>query len=60
MDIVEKKEHLTKSGFNKVLSLKSLFPKGLSPKLLEIYPKENIISVIKPVFEPSNIKLDHN
>ena len=60
MDIIEKKEHLTKSGFNKVLSLKSLFPKGLSPKLLKIYPKENMISVIKPVFEPSDLKLDHN
>lgn len=60
MDILENKEHLTKSGFNRVLSLKSLFPKGLSPKLLEVYSKENIIPITKPVFEPSSMKLDHN
>ena len=60
MDILEKKEHLTKLGFNKVLSLKSLFPRGLSAKLLEVYYKENIPPITKPVFEPSNIKLDHN
>lgn len=34
MDIIEKKEHLTKSGFMLILSIKSLYPKGLSPKLL--------------------------
>lgn len=60
MDILEKKEHLTKLGFNKVLSIKSLFPKGLSAKLLEVYSKEDITPIIKPVFEPSIIKLDHN
>jgi hypothetical protein len=53
MDIIEKKEHLTKQGFYKILSIKSLFPKGLSDKLLEVYSKENIMPTIKPVFEPS-------
>ena len=60
MDIIENKEHLTKQGFYKILSIKSLFPKGLSDKLLEVYSKENIIPTIKPVFEPSSIKLDPN
>lgn len=60
MDIIEKKEHLTKLGFNNVLSIKSLFPKGLPAKLLEVYSKQNIIPIAKPVFEPSTIKLDHN
>nr|YP_010183891.1 hypothetical protein LI393_mgp18 [Coccidioides immitis]QVG62014.1 hypothetical protein [Coccidioides immitis] len=60
MDIIEKKEHLTKSGFMLILSIKSLYPKGLSPKLLEVYPKEKIIPLIKPIFEPSNMKLDLN
>jgi hypothetical protein len=39
MDIIEKKEHLTLPGFYKVLSIKSVFPKGLSPEILEVYSK---------------------
>lgn len=58
MDIFENKQHLSKLGFEEVLSIKSLFPKGLPAKLLEVYPKENIIPKIKPVFQPSIIKLD--
>lgn len=53
MDIINKKEHLTESGFYKILSIKSVFPKGLSPKLLELHPREKFISLIKPEFEPS-------
>lgn len=60
MDIIEKKEHLTKLGFNKVLSIKSLFPKGLSAKLLEVYSKEKILPIAKPIFEPSVQKLNPN
>lgn len=59
MDIIAEKAHLTKPGFYKVLSLKNLFPRGLSSDLLEIYSK-NIVHIVKPVFESSNIKLDHN
>jgi hypothetical protein len=58
MDILEKKEHLSESGFYKILSIKSVFPKGLSAKLLELHPKKKYISIIKPVFEPSNAVLD--
>lgn len=60
MDILEKNEHLTKSGFMLILSRKILYPKGLYPKFLEVYPKEKIIPLIKPIFEPSNMKLDLN
>lgn len=60
MDILSeaKKEHFTESGFSSILSIKSVFPKGLSPKLLELYPKASYTSIIKPVFEPSNDVLD--
>lgn len=58
MDILDKREHLTESGFYKILSIKSVFPKGLSVKLLELYPKEKIIPIIKPVFKPSNSRLN--
>jgi hypothetical protein len=58
MDILEKKEHLSESGFYKILSIKSVFPKGLSAKLLELHPEKNFVPIIKPVFEPSNAVLD--
>ena len=60
MDIIEKKERITEFEFNKILSIKSLFLKGLSAKLLEINSRENIILIIKPAFEPNTMKLDHN
>jgi hypothetical protein len=59
MDIIEKKEHLILSGFYQILSIKSMFPKGLSPEVLEVYFNKFIL-IIKPVFESSNILLDHN
>lgn len=58
MDIILEKEHLTKSGFYKILAIKSLFPKGLSPDLLNIFIEEKIIPIIKPEFEPSKETLD--
>lgn len=33
----KKKEHLTLPGIYKILSIKSLFPKGVSPKILKAY-----------------------
>jgi hypothetical protein len=38
-EIIENKEHLTNLGFNKVLSIKNVFPKGLSSDLLDIFIK---------------------
>lgn len=51
MDIIENKEHLTKEGFLKILSIKNVFPKGLSNKVLRYYP--DIFLFLKPIFEPS-------
>lgn len=58
LDIINKKEHLKESGFYKVLSIKSVFPKGLSPKLLELHPKEKYVCLIKPEFVPTKVVLD--
>lgn len=37
MDMIEKKEHLKKQGFLKILFIKNVFPKGLSNKIRELY-----------------------
>jgi LAGLIDADG endonuclease len=49
MDIIENKEHLRKQGFLKILSIKNVFPKGLSDKIRELYP--NVELYDKPKFE---------
>lgn len=58
LDIIKKKEHLTPEGFRKILSIKSVFPKGLSSSLLDNYP--NIVPINKPVFVSPKDKLDPN
>lgn len=60
LDIIQNKEHLTKAGFYRILSIKSVFPKGLSDKILEVHPSENIIPIVKPVFTPSKMGLHPN
>ena len=37
MDMIENKEHLTEKGFLKILSIKNIFPKGISNKIKELY-----------------------
>jgi len=49
MDMIENKEHLLREGFLKILSIKNVFPKGLSNKITELYP--DIKSYDKPIFE---------
>jgi hypothetical protein len=56
MDMIVKKEHLTREGFVKILSIKSVFPKGLSSKVLESY--KNVSPIVKPIFK-SNTELLH-
>jgi hypothetical protein len=56
MDIVATKEHLTKRGFYKVLSIKSVFPKGLSEAVLEAYPYR--VPIVKPEHIPSKTLLN--
>ena len=48
-DMIEKKEHLTKEGFIKILSIKNVFPKGLSVKIRELYPNVELYN--KPKFK---------
>jgi hypothetical protein len=58
LEIIKKKEHLTEEGFIKILTIKAVFPRGLSSSLFEFYP--NIVPINKPVFVPSEEKLDPN
>jgi len=58
LEIIKKKEHLTEEGFIKILTIKAVFPRGLSASLLELYP--NVVPINKPVFVPSEEKLDPN
>lgn len=52
------KEHLHEEGLNKILSLKSLFNKGLSDKLKLAFP--SVKTIDRPVFEVYNIPLNPN
>jgi len=56
MDMIENKEHLTKEGFLKILSIKSVFPNGLSKKIVKLYP--NISYYNKPLFKVNKNQLN--
>ena len=56
MDMIENKIHLTRKGFLKILSIKNVFPKGLSNKILELYPKIDFYD--KPLFKFSTKRLN--
>jgi hypothetical protein len=45
-EIIKNKQHLTKDGFNKIITLKATTNKGLSPSLKEAFP--NIIPSERP------------
>jgi hypothetical protein len=49
MDIIENKEHFTRKGFLTILSIKSVFPKGISDKIKELYCNINLYD--KPIFK---------
>jgi Proton-conducting membrane transporter/NADH-Ubiquinone oxidoreductase (complex I), chain 5 N-terminus/LAGLIDADG endonuclease len=49
MDMIINKEHLTKEGLLRILSIKSVFPKGLTNKMKKMYPNINLYN--KPVFK---------
>lgn len=51
LDLIQKKVHFTHEGFLRILSIKAVFPKGLSGKLTELYP--DVIPIKKPEFVPS-------
>jgi len=50
LDMIQNKEHLNSEGFYKILAIKSVFPKGLSPILKKSF--NNIPYFIKPEFYP--------
>jgi hypothetical protein len=54
IDLIEKKEHLTPEGLNKILSIKASMNKGLSYSLKKSFAK--IIPVARYIIEgPENI-----
>lgn len=57
LDLLIQKEHRTKEGFLKVIALKSLFKKGLSPLLLNAFPNYQKIKLIdyNPNFSLMNL-----
>jgi thioredoxin-related protein len=57
--IMERKEHLTLEGLNKIVAIRSSINLGLSDKLKEAFP--NIIPVIRPYVDLSKyLPLDPN
>lgn len=57
--IMERKEHLTLEGLNKIVAIRSSINLGLSDKLKEAFP--NIIPVIRPYVDLSkHLPLDSN
>lgn len=57
-ELLLNKEHLHEEGLNKILSLKSLFNKGLSDKLKLAFP--SVKTIDRPVLEVDNIPLNPN
>ena len=49
MDMIENKDHLKKEGVLKILSIKSVFPKGLSKVVIKSYP--TIVPCTKPTIK---------
>jgi hypothetical protein len=56
MDMIENEEHLTREGFLNILSIKSVFPKGLSKDIIEFYPSVSYYS--KPLFDVDKKELN--
>jgi len=54
LDLINKGEHLTPEGFNKILGIKCSLNKGLNEELTQSFP--NVKPVDRPVVEPSKIK----
>lgn len=56
IEIINNKQHLTNSGLNEILSLKSILNWGLPEKIKSQFP--NIKSLVRPLFEASSLPLD--
>lgn len=55
VDLMNKKEHLTREGLLKILAIKASVNRGLSNDLKEAFGNDNIIPVERPKVEPSII-----
>lgn len=53
IELMEKKEHLTQNGLEKIVSIKSVFNKGLPDYLKSIFP--NILPIFRPLVPSQNI-----
>lgn len=56
IEMMKNKQHLTDSGLNAILSLKSILNWGLNEKIKAQFP--NVKSLDRPTFEVSNLPLD--
>jgi hypothetical protein len=56
LQLIENKEHLTVSGLNKILSIKSALNLGVSDKLALNFP--NIKPMVRPEYVVSNFPID--
>jgi hypothetical protein len=56
LHLVERKDHLTVTGFMEVLAIKALFPNGLNDSIKAAFPDIN--SIIKPEFISNTYKLN--
>ena len=62
LDMFLKGEHLTDAGFDRILSIKSVFKEGLGKEDSALYKAyfSKIVPITKPAFVPSTDRLDHN
>jgi hypothetical protein len=54
--LIERKDHLTVTGFMEVLAIKSVFPNALNDSIKGAFP--DITSIIKPEFISNTYKLN--
>jgi hypothetical protein len=62
LDKIVRGEHLTQTGFEAILAIKSVFKEGLGKTDSALYKAyfSKIVPIAKPVFVPSTDRLDHN
>jgi len=54
---MQRGEHLTAEGLQKIISIRASLNRGLTPLLLEAFP--NTVALVRPLLPPLNrVKLD--
>jgi hypothetical protein len=54
--IMQRKEHLTAEGLQKIVNIRASLNRGLTPLLLETFP--NTVALARPLLPPLSVKLD--